>query len=149
MDNDADLEKATPIIINSKAQRPGVCNALEGILIHQDIADSYLPELAKAVKAEGVILLGCKKSVALVPDITPAMDSDWGTEFLDLRLCVKIVKDMDEAFSYIEEYLKFQYGDWKTPKQDNYFTIKARTNYFNPFVRFKYQFKKLLKKVKK
>ena len=104
VDNDADLDKATPIIINSKAQRPGVCNALEGILIHQDIADSYLPELAKAVKAEGVILLGCKKSVALVSDITPAMDSDWGTEFLDLRLCVKIVADMDEAFSYIEEY---------------------------------------------
>jgi phosphorylcholine metabolism protein LicD len=53
------------------------------------------------------------------------------------------------TFSYIEEYLKFQYGDWKTPKQNDYFTIKVRTNYFNPFVRLKYQFKKLLKRVKK
>ena len=104
VDNEADLEKATPIIINSKAQRPGVCNALEGLLIHEDIAADYLPHLAEALQAEDVTLLGCEKSVQIVPGMTPAMESDWGTEFLDLRLCVKIVSDMEEAFSYIEQY---------------------------------------------
>ena len=104
VDNAADLEKATPIIINSKAQRPGVCNALEGLLIHEDVAEDYLPQLAKALKQENVTLLGCEKSVKIVPDMTPAMESDWGTEFLDLRLCVKVVTDMEEAFRYIEQY---------------------------------------------
>ena len=104
VDSDADLAKATPILINSKTQRPGVCNALEGVLIHQSIATDYLPKFAEAMKQKGVILLGCKESVGIVPDITPAMDSDWGSEFLDLRLCVKVVADMDEAFAYIDEY---------------------------------------------
>jgi len=104
VDKDADLAKATPIIINSKAQRPGVCNALEGVLIHKDIAEEYLPELFAALSNEGVTLLGCKESVQIVSDITPAMESDWGTEFLDLRLVVKVVEDIEEAFSYIDEY---------------------------------------------
>ncbi len=104
VDKDADLAKATPIIINSKAQRPGVCNALEGVLIHKDIAEEYLPELFAALSSEGVTLLGCKESVRIVSDITPAMESDWGTEFLDLRLVVKVVEDIEEAFSYIDEY---------------------------------------------
>lgn len=104
VDNAADFAKATPIIINSKAQRPGVCNALEGLLIHEEIAAGYLPQLAEALKQEDVTLLGCEKSVQIVPDMTPAMESDWGTEFLDLRLCVKVVSDMEEAFTYIERY---------------------------------------------
>ena len=104
VDADADLEKATPVIINSKTQRPGVCNALEGLLIHRDIAEKYLPVVAAKLIENNVKLLGCQESVALVPDITPAMASDWGTEFLNLTLCVKVVGDMDEAFSYIDEY---------------------------------------------
>lgn len=104
VDRDADLSKATPVIINSKVQRPGVCNALEGVLIHKDIAHTYLPLLADELHKNGVKLLGCQDSVAIVPTITPAMESDWGTEFLDLTLCVKVVADMDEAFSYIDEY---------------------------------------------
>ena len=104
VDSTADLEKATPIIVNSKAQRPGVCNALEGLLIHKDIADEYLPVLNKVLKESGVKILGCKNTVAIVPEITPAMDSDWGTEFLDLTLCVKVVKDIEETFSYIDTY---------------------------------------------
>lgn len=104
VDSDADLNKATPIILNSKAQRPGVCNALEGVLIHKAIAGEYLPELAKALAEEDVTLLGCEKSVQIAPDITPAMDSDWGTEFLALRMCVKIVENMEEAFAYIDKY---------------------------------------------
>ncbi len=104
VDADADLEKATPVIVNSKTQRPGVCNALEGLLIHRDIAEKYLPVVAAKLIENNVKLLGCQESVALVPDITPAMASDWGTEFLNLTLCVKVVGDMDEAFSYIDEY---------------------------------------------
>ncbi len=104
VDLDADLDKATPIILNSKTQRPGVCNALEGLLIHKDIAESYLPVLADSLHQAGVRMLGCKESVRIVHDITPAMDSDWGTEFLDLVLCVRIVADIDEAFAYIAQY---------------------------------------------
>jgi glutamate-5-semialdehyde dehydrogenase len=104
VDRDADLTKATPVIINSKVQRPGVCNALEGLLVHKKIAKEYLPVLAAELKKNGVKLLGCQESVEIVSDITPAMDSDWGTEFLDLTLCVKVVADMEEAFSYIDEY---------------------------------------------
>ncbi len=104
VDRDADLEKATPILLNSKAQRPGVCNALEGVLLHKDIAEGYLPVFVKAMKKAGVKLLGCSESVKIVPDMTPAMESDWGTEFLNLTLCVKVVSDMDEAFAYIDTY---------------------------------------------
>jgi glutamate-5-semialdehyde dehydrogenase len=104
VDRDADLEKATPIIINSKTQRPGVCNALEGLLVHKAIAEEYLPALAAELKKSGVRLLGCQESVRLVSDVSPARDSDWGTEFLDLILCIKVVADMEEAFAYIDEY---------------------------------------------
>ena len=104
VDSDADLALATPVIINSKAQRPGVCNALEGLLIHTDIADKYLPKLAEELKKHDVKMLGCKQSVKITDDIMPAMDYDWGTEFLNLTLCVKVVDDMEEAFEYIAEY---------------------------------------------
>ena len=104
VDNSADPVKATPIIVNSKTQRPGVCNALEGLLIHRDIAAGYLPVIAETLRSAGVELRGCPESVALVSTIKPALASDWGTEFLDLTLCVKVVASLDEAMSYIAEY---------------------------------------------
>ncbi len=104
VDSDADLEKATPVIVNSKVQRPGVCNALEGLLIHEEIAGSYLPVLAAELKKHGVKLLGCSKAVAIVSNIHLASEEDWGTEFLSLCLCVKVVSDLDEAFAYINKY---------------------------------------------
>ena len=104
VDSSADLVKATPIIMNSKTQRPGVCNALEGLLIHRDIAASYLPVIAKELRAAGVELRGCPESVALDSTITPALPSDWGTEFLGLILCVKVVGSLDEAMTYMAEY---------------------------------------------
>lgn len=104
VDRDADLTKASPVIINSKVQRPGVCNALEGLLIHKDIAKEYLPVLAAEMKTNGVKLLGCEESVQISSDIVPADENDWGTEFLDLTLCVKVVSNMDEAFTYIDKY---------------------------------------------
>ncbi len=104
VDSDADFKKATPIIMNSKTQRPGVCNALEGLLIHQDIADKYLPVITEELQKSGVELRGCSRSNRIVDSIKLADDSDWGTEFLDLILCVKVVDDMAEARSYIEQY---------------------------------------------
>ncbi len=104
IDHSADPAKINPIVLNSKAQRPGVCNALEGLLVHRDIAPLCLPALAAELQAAGVELRGCAESVRLVPGIVPASDSDWGTEFLDLILCVKMVESMEEAISYIETY---------------------------------------------
>ncbi len=104
VDRDADLEKAVPLVINSKTHRPGVCNALEGLLIHQDVAAAYLPVLAAALAEKGVELRGCPQSTAISAQIGSASESDWGTEFLDLTLCVKVVKDFDEAKAYIQKY---------------------------------------------
>ncbi len=104
VDASADLAKATPIILNSKTQRPGVCNALEGLLIHRDVAVVYLPAIAEELGRAGVELRGCPECAALVPSIRPAQASDWGTEFLDLILCVKIVGSLDEAMTYMAEY---------------------------------------------
>ncbi len=104
VDEDADLNKAIPIILNSKTQRPGVCNALEGVLIHKNIADSFLPVIVDELTKKDVRLLGCNKSQHIDNTIVKADVSDWGTEFLNLTLCVKIVEDYDEAKKYIETY---------------------------------------------
>ncbi len=104
VDKEVNFEKAVPVILNSKTQRPGVCNALEGLLIHESVAEKFLPIVHKELQAEGVKLLGCNKSVSLVPKIQLAEEGDWGTEFLDLILCVKIVSGFEEVKSYIERY---------------------------------------------
>jgi glutamate-5-semialdehyde dehydrogenase len=104
VDRSADPLKATPVIMNSKTQRPGVCNALEGLLIQRDIAASYLPVIAQELSSAGVELRGCHESVALASQIKPALPSDWGTEFLDLILCVKVVGSLDEAMNHMAEY---------------------------------------------
>lgn len=105
VDTDADQDMAQKIIRNAKVQRPGVCNALEGLLVHRGIAEEFLPKIALALKKEGVRLLGCPSSCLLAEDfIEPAAEGDWGTEFLDLVLVVKVVADMDEAMNYIARY---------------------------------------------
>jgi glutamate-5-semialdehyde dehydrogenase len=104
IDANADIEMGISIVMNGKTQRPGVCNALEGLLIHRDIAPRFLPAVAAKLFKAGVQLRGCPRSCELVPEITPASESDWGTEFLDLILALRIVDSMDEALSYIEQY---------------------------------------------
>ncbi|MCL1981375.1 MAG: glutamate-5-semialdehyde dehydrogenase [Proteobacteria bacterium] len=105
VDADADQEMAIPIIINAKVQRPSVCNALEGLLIHRQIAEEFLPKAASALKKEGVRILGCPLSRQICDEtIEAAADSDWGTEFLDLVLTVKVVSGIDEAMDYIDQY---------------------------------------------
>ncbi len=104
VDKDADLVKATPVIINSKVQRPGVCNALEGLLVHKAVAASYLPEIVAELQKSGVTVLGCSETTAICPDALPAGEQDWGTEFLDLKICVKVVDSPEEAIDYIDRY---------------------------------------------
>jgi glutamate-5-semialdehyde dehydrogenase len=104
VDRDADLDKATPIIINSKVQRPGVCNALEGLLVHRSVAERYVPEICAKLVAAGVRLLGCAETVALYPQTVLAQDDQWGSEFLDLQLCIKVVESAAEAMDYIARY---------------------------------------------
>lgn len=104
VDASADLDMAESICINAKVQRPGVCNAMEGLLVHEDAAQSFLPRMAEAFSRAGVTMLGCPRSCAISSKILPAQDTDWGTEFLELKLVIKVVKDMNEAMDYIAKY---------------------------------------------
>lgn len=104
VDAEADIDMAVRICMNGKVQRPGVCNALEGLLVHRAIAPTFLPAVAEALQGAGVELRGCDLSKAIVPDMTAALDGDWGTEFLDLILAVKVVDDLDAALRHIEQY---------------------------------------------
>jgi glutamate-5-semialdehyde dehydrogenase len=104
MDESGDVKTGIRLAMNGKTQRPGVCNALEGMLIHKAAAPCFLPAAAKELMAAGVELRGCEQSRAIVPEIVAAQDSDWGTEFLDLKMIVRVVEDMDEAIRYIEQH---------------------------------------------
>jgi len=104
IDRQADLDMGIRIVLNGKTQRPGVCNAVEGLLVHSDIAGEFLPAVARELTAAGVEMRGCARSCSLVPEMVPATDEDWGTEFLDLILAVKIVDTMAEAQAYIARY---------------------------------------------
>ncbi|CAM8623873.1 ProA Gamma-glutamyl phosphate reductase [Acidimicrobiia bacterium] len=100
--DDADLEMASRIIVNAKMQRPSVCNAAETLLVNANLAEKFLPMAQAAL--EGVELLADEKALALLPGATPASDEDWSTEFLDLRLAVKVVGSLDEAIDHIARY---------------------------------------------
>lgn len=105
VDKNADQEMALHIIVNGKVQRPGVCNALEGVLVHRAIADEFIPKLAETLHAKNVRMYGCPSSCVLSSEmIHPAAETDWGREFLDLALIVRVVADMDEAMDYIDRY---------------------------------------------
>lgn len=103
VDESAKLEDAKKIIINAKTQRPAVCNAIETILIHKNVAEKFLPDLAKDLKEFGVELRGCEKTKEII-DCSSASETDYATEFLDLILAVKVVKDVDEAVDHIYKY---------------------------------------------
>ncbi|MDH3445887.1 MAG: glutamate-5-semialdehyde dehydrogenase, partial [Deltaproteobacteria bacterium] len=104
VDSEASLEMAQRICMNAKVQRPSVCNAMETLLVHQSIASEFLPAMAAQFYAAGVEIRGCEKTCALVPMAKIATDADWSTEYLDLILSVKVVKDMDEAIDHIQSY---------------------------------------------
>ncbi len=104
IDVNADMEMAQGIILNAKIQRPSACNALEGILVHQAIAGEFLPRAAMALHQEGVHLLGCSRSQEISTLIEAAEEEDWGREFLDLAMVIRVVDDLDEALDYIDCY---------------------------------------------
>ena len=104
VEEDADLDKAVPIIVNAKCQRPGVCNAAEKLLVHSSVAERFLPVAIAALRAEGVEVRGCKKTAKIVSDVKLATEEDWYTEYLDLIIGVKVVKDLDEAIAHINKY---------------------------------------------
>lgn len=104
VDNSADLQMAQDIIVNAKTSRPSVCNAAEKLLVHKDIASEFLPTALKALSEKGVEIHGCSKTCELFSKAIPATKEDWGTEYLDLILCVKVVSDIDEAIEHINTY---------------------------------------------
>jgi len=103
IDSAADLEMAVRIAIDSKTQYVAVCNAMETLLVHKDIARTFLPQLKKASDDKHLELLGCRETLSVIP-IVPATESDWKTEYLDYKLSVKVVKNIDEAIDHINTY---------------------------------------------
>ncbi len=101
VDSAADLAMAGDICFNAKVQRPGTCNAMETMLVHQDVAKAFLPAIIGRMKKSGVEVRGCAKTKALVPDIEAASDKDWDTEYNDLILNVRTVASMEEAMEHI------------------------------------------------
>ncbi len=104
VDADADREMAERICLNAKIQRPGVCNAMETLLVHRDIAARLLPELGKKFRDAGVTVRGCATAKSILPDIEEATEEDWHREYLDLILSLKVVDGIDEAIAHIEKY---------------------------------------------
>ncbi|HVJ45065.1 MAG TPA: glutamate-5-semialdehyde dehydrogenase [Luteolibacter sp.] len=100
-DKDLDEELAVKLTVNSKTHKPGVCNALEDLLVHKDVAESFLPKAVVALRGKGVEIRGCERTRAIVSDVVAATEEDYTTEFLDLILAVKVVDSLDEAIDRI------------------------------------------------
>ena len=104
VDASASEDMAESIVINAKVQRPGVCNALETLLIHDAIAPSFLPRIVSSLRRREVEVRACKRSLAIVPDLKEAQEDDWYQEYLALVLSIKLVSSMAEAIDHIERY---------------------------------------------
>lgn len=104
VDAGADLEMAVRIVLNGKVQRPGTCNALEKVLVHAAEAERFLPRLETALSATGVELRGDERARTILPQINPATEADWSTEYLDLILALKVVDSLEEALEHIARY---------------------------------------------
>jgi glutamate-5-semialdehyde dehydrogenase len=104
VDEFADLEKAYKVCLNAKVQRPSVCNAMETLLVHEKIAEKFLPTMGKIFREHGVELRGCEKTRKIIPYAIPATEDDWYAEYLDLILAVRVVSSIDEAIEHIKKY---------------------------------------------
>ena len=104
VDKGADFNMAVSLTVDAKTQKCGVCNALETLLVHRDIAPAFLPQVAAALRAKNVELRGCEETHAVLTDIVPATEQDWRTEYLDLILSIKTVASLDEAVDHINTY---------------------------------------------
>jgi len=104
IDKDAKLEMALEVTFNAKVQRPGTCNATETLLVHREIADKFLPKMYELFKRANVVMKGCEETRKILPDIEEAKEKDWGTEYLDLIISIKVVNNLDEAIYHINKY---------------------------------------------
>lgn len=104
VDQAADLAMAVALTVDAKTQKCGVCNALETLLVHREVAAAFLPQVAAALRAKAVELRGCGETRAILPDVVPASEADWSTEYLDLILSIKVVASLDEAVDHINTY---------------------------------------------
>lgn len=104
VDESANLEMAKNIVINAKTQRPSVCNAEEKLLIHKSVAKEFLSIIIPELLARGVEILGDETVCKYFPNVIPAQEEDWGTEYLDLKIAIKTVNDLDEAIEHINKY---------------------------------------------
>ncbi len=118
IDESADIDKAIPMVVNAKVQRPSVCNALETLLVHENIAGKALPRIAAALIEQGVTIHGCPKTLELVSGV-PATEADWETEYYSLDLSVKVVSDLSEALSHIAKFSTHHTESIITENQSN------------------------------
>ncbi len=118
IDESADIAKAIPMVVNAKVQRPSVCNALETLLVHQTIAAEALPRIAEALRASGVTIHGCERTLSYISGVA-ATEEDWKTEYYSLDLSVKVVADLDEALAHIATYSTHHTESIITENQSN------------------------------
>ena len=104
VDDEADIETAHAIAVNAKTQRPGVCNAMETLLVHQAAAPALLPQLFETLRHKAVEIRGCERVQALLPEVGKATDEDWDTEFLDLILAIRVVDSLEDAIAHIDKH---------------------------------------------
>lgn len=104
IDESADLDMASRIVLNAKTQRPSVCNAAEKLLVHRDIAEKFVPRIARELTAAGVELRGDDATRRLLPDVKPATEDDWGEEYLRLCMAIRVVASLEEAIEHINRY---------------------------------------------
>ena len=104
VDSSADLEMALKVAVNAKLSRPAVCNSIETLLVHRDVAEAFLPAFAEKTASSGLTILGCEKVLGILKDAFPATEEDFATEFDDLIISVKVVNDLDEAIEHIRKY---------------------------------------------
>jgi glutamate-5-semialdehyde dehydrogenase len=104
VDESADLEMAARVCLNAKVQRPGVCNAMETLLVHEKVANRFLPKVAKVLQKEGVELRGCPQTKRILSGIKEAQKEDWFQEYLDLILSIRVVKGIEDAVEHIQRY---------------------------------------------
>lgn len=104
VDEHADLDKAISILLNGKTQRPGVCNALEGLIVHRAVADKFIPEALNQLTQKGVLIYGCEQTKSRFDDCKLASTLEFGAEFLSLEISCKVVESIDDAIEFIDEY---------------------------------------------
>ncbi len=104
VDKNVNIQTALRIVFNAKVQRPSVCNAVETLLVHKEIAPNFLPQISQKFKHAHVVIKGCDKTRKILPDAEPATQKDWSTEYLDLIISIKIVDSLEQAIEHINTY---------------------------------------------